>query len=162
MASFPALRRFWQNLAGQSPKPASPLSPAQIAAVQASWNKVIPIQDTAAMMLYTRLFELDPNAAKLFAGPITDQGRKLMAMIGSTVLGLDETAAVIPAIESLGRRHKLQYQVTAEDYDTVGQALLWMLEKALGPELSEEAQAAWVAVYGVLSQTMIHAAENSH
>ncbi|MGB1558385.1 MAG: hypothetical protein ACPHCJ_11425, partial [Oceanococcaceae bacterium] len=63
---------------------------------------MIPIQDTAAMMLYTRLFELDPNAAKLFAGPITDQGRKLMAMIGSTVLGLDETAAVIPAIESLG------------------------------------------------------------
>lgn len=107
------------------------------------------------MMLYKRLFEIDPDSTKLFDGPIADQGRKMMGMIGSTVLALDDIEALLPMVKSLGRRHALQYSVQAKDYDAVGEALIWTLEKALGPELSAETREAWICVYQVLADTMI-------
>jgi len=46
------------------------------------------------------------------------------------------------------------YGVRAQDYDTVGAALLWTLEQALGAQWTEEMCAAWSAAYTLLATAM--------
>lgn len=134
------------------------MTPEQVTMVQESWEKVVPIQDTAADLFYGKLFELDPSLRPLFPENMSEQKRKLMLMITTAVRGLNDLAAIVPAVQAMGRRHK-NYKVTAPMYDTVGAALLDTLEKGLGDGWSEELKEAWVLVYTTLAKTMIDAAD---
>lgn len=136
------------------------MTPHQKRLVQMTFAKVAPIADAAAAMFYKRLFELDPNLRPLFKTDITDQGRKLMQMIGVAVNGLDHLDELVPAVRQLGMRHA-GYGVMDQHYDTVAAALLWTLERGLGPDFTPEVQDAWVAVYGVLASTMKDAARSA-
>jgi hemoglobin-like flavoprotein len=133
------------------------MTPKQVELVQTSWKKVMPIQDTAASIFYTKLFELDPTLKGLFKGDIKEQGRKLMAMISVAVTGLTRLETIVPAVQDLGRRH-VRYGVKDTHYDTVANALVFTLEKGLGPAFSAEVKEAWVTTYGVLARTMKDAA----
>lgn len=133
------------------------MTPQQTVLVKSSWQKVLPIRDTAAELFYTKLFALDPALKPLFTSDIKEQGRKLTAMISTAVNGLDRIDTIVPAVQDLGRRH-VGYGVKDQDYDTVGAALLWTLEKGLGDAFTPEVKAAWVEVYTVLAGTMKQAA----
>src|SRR6266700_3741787 len=102
------------------------MTPEQISLVRESFAKVSPIAPAAAAMFYERLFALDPSLRTLFKGDINEQGRKLMAMIGTAVANLDRLEAIVPAVRDLGRRHA-GYRVEDTHYDTVAAALLWTL-----------------------------------
>ena len=55
------------------------------------------------------------------------------------------------------------YGVDDAHYATVGAALLWTLEKGLGPVFDTEVRAAWTTLYATLASTMLdaaHAAQN--
>ena len=134
------------------------LTPEQITLVKESWEKVVPIADTAAELFYGKLFELDPELKSLFKGDMTEQGRKLMAMINTAINGLTNLEAIVPAVQQLGERH-VDYAVKAEDYDTVGAALIWTLEQGLGEAFTPEVQEAWVGVYTLVATTMKDAAQ---
>jgi len=128
----------------------------QITLVQQSFAQVAPIAGQAAEMFYQRLFETDPSLSGLFKGDMKEQGRKLMTMIAAAVRGLDNVETLVPVLQKLGARHG-NYGVKASDYETVGGALLWTLERGLGPAFTNEVKAAWTAVYAVLAKTMIDA-----
>ena len=132
----------------------------QVRLVQESFAKVEPIAAQAAQMFYRRLFELDPSLKKLFRGDMTEQGRKLMNMIGAAVRGLDNVERLVPVLQNLGRRH-CGYGVKDKDYATVAQALLWTLEKGLGAGFTPAVKEAWVAVYTVMADTMKAAANKA-
>lgn len=125
--------------------------------VKSSWEKVLPIADQAASLFYDRLFTLDPSLRALFKSDMKEQGRKLMQMIGVAVRGLDRLDEIVPAVQSLGRRH-VAYGVKPIHYDTVGAALLWTLEQGLGEAFTPATREAWATVYGLLSKTMLDAA----
>ncbi len=129
------------------------MTPEQIALVQSTWAKVVPIKETAAELFYGRLFELDPKLRALFKGDIKEQGRKLMTMINVAVGSLDKLDAIVPAVKDLGRRHD-GYGVKPQDYATVATALLWTLEKGLGDAFTPAVQTAWTETYMVLAKTM--------
>lgn len=133
------------------------MTPEQKALVRTSFALVVPIKEAAAELFYNRLFEMDPALRPLFKGDMKEQGAKLMAMIATAVGGLDRLEAIVPAVQDLGKRHA-GYGVKAADYDTVGGALLWTLEKGLGPAFTDEVRAAWTACYGLLADTMKQAA----
>lgn len=133
------------------------MTPEQAVLVKNSWALVTPIADKAAELFYGKLFELDPELKSLFKGDMTEQGRKLMAMINTAVNGLDKLEAIVPAVEQLGERH-VGYGVKDKDYDTVGAALLWTLEAGLGDAFTPEVKEAWTITYGVLATTMKAAA----
>lgn len=133
------------------------MTPQQIALVQSTWQQVVPINDTAAALFYGRLFELDPGLKPLFKGDMAEQGRKLMAMIGTAVSGLARLDQIIPAVQDLGRRH-VGYGVKDHHYATVGAALLWTLETGLGPAFTPEVEQAWATAYGALAGVMMEAA----
>ena len=133
------------------------MTPKQKMLVQATFEKVAPIADDAAALFYGRLFSLDPSLAGLFSGDMKEQGRKLMRMIGMAVNGLDRLDELVPLVQNLGQRH-VGYGVKAQHYDTVGSALLWTLEKGLGPDFTPEVKDAWATVYTLLAKTMKDAA----
>lgn len=133
------------------------MTPQQIALVQSTWQQVVPIRDTAATLFYGRLFDLDPGLKPLFKGDMAEQGRKLMAMIGTAVSGLARLDQIVPAVQDLGRRH-VGYGVKNHHYATVGAALLWTLETGLGPAFTPEVKQAWATVYGALAGVMKEAA----
>jgi hemoglobin-like flavoprotein len=133
------------------------MSPQQVSLVQASWQKVVPIADVAAGLFYGRLFELDPELKHLFKSDITEQGRKLIAMISTVVAKLDSLGDIVPAVQDLGRRH-VAYGVEPQHYDTVGAVLLWTLEQGMGPAFTPDVKEAWTVAYTTLAGAMKEAA----
>ncbi len=129
------------------------MTPAEKVLVQHTFAKVVPIADQAAALFYGRLFEMDPSLRPLFKTDLVEQGKKLMQMIGFAVKGLDTLDQLVPAVQSLGKRHA-GYGVTDAHYETVGGALLWTLEKGLGPAFTPDVKAAWATVYTLLATTM--------
>ena len=128
--------------------------------VQESFKQVEPISDAAASLFYARLFELDPSLQPLFKTDMQVQRRALMSMLRTAVIGLDHLDALVPAVESLARRH-VGYGVKDADYDTVGQALLDALQQGLGDGFTSEIRGAWVEVYALLSGVMRGAAKQA-
>ncbi len=131
---------------------------AQKDLVQSSWAKVEPIAADAAKLFYAKLFELDPAVKPLFKANLEDQGAKLMKTLTLAVKGLNNLDRLVPVVQDLGKRHK-DYGVLPQHYDTVAAALLDTLEKGLGDAWTPETKDAWVAVYTVLSKTMIDACD---
>ena len=125
----------------------------QIKRVQASFEQVQPIAETAARLFYDRLFALDPSLRPLFKGDLLHQGRMLMWMLNSAVKGLTDLDALVPVVRKLGARH-VQYGVRDEHYATVGSALLWTLEQGLAEQFTPAVRDAWVAAYELLAGTM--------
>ena len=136
------------------------ITPEQITLVKDSWSKVVPIADQAAQLFYGRLFELDPSLRPMFKGDMTEQGEKLMRMIGIAIDGLDKLDDIVPAVQELGVKH-LEYGVRNSQYDTVGEALLWTLGQGLGDAFTTDVMKAWADVYGLLATTMQEAAREA-
>ena len=129
------------------------MTPQQIDLVQSSFKMVVPIADTAADLFYDRLFEIAPEVRPLFPQDLGEQKKKLMGMLGTAVGSLHKVETILPAVKELGQRHK-GYGVTTAHYAPVGAALLWTLEKGLGPDFTPEVKAAWMEAYTALSGLM--------
>lgn len=131
---------------------------SQIKLVQDSFEKVVPIADTAAEIFYQDLFDTAPDVQPYFAqSDMADQGRKLMTTLGVVIRGLDRLDTVLPAATDLAQRH-VGYGVKADDYAKVGASLLRTLEKGLGDAFTPDVKDAWSIAYGTLSGAMIDAA----
>lgn len=133
------------------------MTPEQIALVEQSFAKILPIKDRAVGLMYERLFELDPSLRALFKGDMARQRSMLAIAIAMIVHGLKNPDVVIPALQEMGRRHA-GYGVEPEHYAMVGKALLWALEQGLGESFTPATRAAWVEAYGLIASTMIEAA----
>ena len=133
------------------------MTPRQIELVQSSFNLVIPILDSATMIFYDRLFQLDPSLRRMFRTPQPEQARKLAHVLTVVVKGLSRPEQILTAVEELGRRHST-YGVRPEHYATVATALLWTLQTGLGEAFTAEVRDAWTSAYSLLSSTMQRAA----
>jgi hemoglobin-like flavoprotein len=129
------------------------VTPQQIELVQSSFKKVVPIAGTAADLFYDRLFEIAPEVRSLFPQDLSEQKTKLMAMLSNAVASLHKLDTILPVVKQLGQRHK-GYGVTPAQYAPVGAALLWTLEKGLGPDFTPEVKAAWTETYTALAGVM--------
>jgi hemoglobin-like flavoprotein len=136
------------------------MTPDQVKLVQDSFSKVAPISETAALLFYDRLFEIAPQVKAMFPTDMTEQRKKLMAMLAAVVGGLGNLSSILPAASALAKRH-VGYGAKAEHYPVVGAALLWTLEQGLGEGWTPELAAAWTAAYGTLSGYMIAEAYGS-
>jgi hemoglobin-like flavoprotein len=133
------------------------MSPDQIAIVQDSFKKVAPIAATAADLFYDRLFAIAPEVRPLFPENLTEQKKKLVAMLATAVSNLHQVETVAPAVADLGKRHA-SYGVKAEHYQPVGAALLWTLEQGLGGDFTPPVKEAWTSAYLLLAGVMQDAA----
>jgi len=128
-----------------------------VAALKASWAQVSTLGDQAAAYFYATLFSLDPRLRGLFATSMGGQRDRLLAALGHIVSQVDETDRLVPFVEQLGRDHR-RFEVRAQDYPTVGQALLYTLAYGLGPDWTEQLAADWAEAYTIVSGVMVQAA----
>lgn len=136
------------------------MNPSTIDNVQRTFNIIAPIADDAAALFYSKLFELDPSLKSMFKSDMTDQRKKLMQILGVAVSSLNNLDAIVPTVQDLGRRH-VQYGVRPQHYNTVAEAILWMLAQTLGATFTAEIKQSWTEVYTVLADTMIAAANQN-
>lgn len=122
-----------------------------------TWAQAVSISEEMSRVFYGNLFRLDPTTKPLFVGDLRLQGRKLVQTLGFIVDNLEEPETLLPAAEELAIRH-VDYGVVAEQYASVGAALINTLKQLLGDALSKEDEKAWASVYGGLSDAMIKAA----
>ena len=133
------------------------MTPEQIKLVQDTFKHVEPIAPQAADLFYGRLFEIAPEVRPLFPADLTSQKEKLMTMLGTAVTNLHQVEKIVPAVQDLGRRH-VSYGVKDTHYKPVGEALIWTLDKGLGPAFTQPVKEAWLAAYTTLSTVMTEAA----
>jgi hemoglobin-like flavoprotein len=136
------------------------MTPDQVALVQHTFKKVVPIAATAADLFYDRLFAIAPQLRPLFPLNLREQKTKLIAMLATVISNLHQPEKMMAQVEQLGRRH-VRYGVTGDHYAPVGEALLWTLERGLGAEFTPFVKAAWTEAYVALSGVMKRAATES-
>lgn len=124
--------------------------------VRETWRDVEP-DSAAAEYFYEKLFELDPAARPLFAGTdMAVQRSKVMEMLTRIVAATEDEERFVIQLAELGRRHA-GYGVRAADYDAVGVALLWMVERRLGDRFTPAIREAWAETYRLIAGVMLRA-----
>jgi hemoglobin-like flavoprotein len=130
------------------------MTPDQIRLVRSSWPIVITASDTLAIHFYSRLFEIDDSAARLFADvDMVLQRQKLTKSLDVVVNALDDPDQLLPAVAALGKRHT-KYGVEHHHFDSVGESLIVALGATLRDEFTAELQAAWTEAYALVSSVM--------
>jgi Hemoglobin-like flavoprotein len=129
------------------------MTPQQIALVQASFGKVIPIAGLAADLFYDRLFATAPEVRPLFPADMSEQKGKLIKTLAVAIQNLHQIDSILSVVHALGARH-VAYGVTDRHYDLVGAALLHTLEQGLGPEWTDDLALAWGETYDLVAGAM--------
>jgi hemoglobin-like flavoprotein len=132
------------------------LTSRQIELVENSWDYALINANDTGSIFYRKLFSLNPGLRHLFKGDLTSQAQKFVAMITFSVHKLHNMEDILEDVRALGARHK-GYAIDTAHYDTVGVALLWTMEKALGKAWNDEVRDAWLEVYNALAKTMMEA-----
>jgi hemoglobin-like flavoprotein len=129
------------------------LDDSEIDLVKTTFALVNTIGDLAARFFYERLFELSPETRLLFTGNMQNQRGKFMATLNFIVQTLDQPHTLQATTRRLGREHA-RYHISDQHYRLVGDALLWSLDKALGPAYTPEVHSAWEKLYTLLANLM--------
>ena len=122
--------------------------------VRETFALLIPSAAYVAALLYSRLFEIAPRLHALFQTDMHLQGDRLMRAIGLAIEHLDDLETITPEVRALGRRHTA-YGVVPDDYDVVGEALLWTLDRCLGEKFTGDVRRAWADMYAILTRAML-------
>ncbi|WP_327678800.1 globin domain-containing protein [Kitasatospora sp. NBC_00458] len=121
--------------------------------IKSSFAVVEPHGVVVAEYFYQHLFEHSPGVRGLFAEHIDEQRDRLWAALGVVVAHLEETDTLVGVLRDLGARHA-RYGALVEHFPAVGASLLATLAHFAGEAWTEETEASWTAVYGVITDTM--------
>lgn len=122
----------------------------EIKLVKESWSHVLPIAEAAMTMFYDRLFAMDADVARLFAGKdMSAQRAHLAGAVDGVVRQLHRPEALMRPLQELGARHA-GYGVAERDFDTVGDALLATLADGLADRWTPAHARAWSAAWGMI------------
>ncbi|MFJ8474962.1 globin domain-containing protein [Kitasatospora sp. NPDC094011] len=121
--------------------------------VKRSFAAVAPHGPVVAEYFYRHLFEHDPALRGLFAEHLDEQQDRLFAALGALVTHLEDTDTALGLLRDLGTRHAA-HGALVEHFPAVGASLLATLAHYAGDEWTPETEAAWTAVYAVVSDTM--------
>lgn len=130
------------------------MAPAQIQLVKKSWRMLRNVPpDVVADAFYSKLFLDHPELRRMFPKNMGEQHQKLMDMLSSMVVRLDDFQNFKTEILAMGRRHE-GYGVHPKHYAMVGAALLWTLQQGLGNDWNDETAEAWAACYDMIASQM--------
>ncbi|XP_029453262.1 neuroglobin [Rhinatrema bivittatum] len=144
------------------------LSQAEKELIQETWEKVSQNPQHHGIVLFTRLFDLEPDLVKLFhynsaqfrgaqeclsSPDFLQHVSKVMLVIDAAVNSLENLPSLQEYLTGLGRKHQA-VGVKTESFNTVGESLLYALCEGLGPAFSTQARQAWTKLYAVVVKAM--------
>lgn len=119
-----------------------------------SFDLVVERSPHLTHRFYEILFERYPQTQAMFPANRRERQEGMLTEALVAVLDhLEDAPWLTSALHALGAKH-LNYGVTPEMYDWVGDALLSTLAEAAGPAWSPELQAAWAEAYGAIAGLM--------
>lgn len=122
-----------------------------------SWALVAAYGDQVPLFFYSTLFLTYPDTRQMFPTNMAGQRDRLVTALGHIVSNVDEVDQLVGFLQSLGTDHR-KFDVRAEHYPAVGEALLATLQHFLGDQWTEELAADWTAAYGLVAKVMTDAA----
>ena len=125
--------------------------------VRQSLDRLCEEVGPVSLLLYGKLFELDPSTSRLFHNDIVAQGRKLMDTLDAIAGSLDRFESMRPRLVELGRLHA-SYGVQPGHYETLVTALLWAFGQALGPDFDARTRDAWRHALHAVAAVMLEGA----
>lgn len=137
----------------QSPTVVMPTT-AQLELVRQTY--AIVEADVSGVMenFYERLFTVYPQLSDLFADDMADQRQSLMAIISNAIEEHRELEELVPTLVRIGLWQEDRV-ISPEDRDGVGETLVRALEDGLGDVFSSDVREAWLAVYGMIAETIM-------
>ncbi|XP_003214480.1 neuroglobin [Anolis carolinensis] len=144
------------------------LSSAQQQLIRASWQKVSANPLEHGMVLFSRLFDLNPDLLPLFqynckkfstpqeclsSPEFLEHIRKVMSVIDAAVTHMENLHCLAEYLANLGKKHQA-VGVKLEYFSTVGESLLFMLEQCHGPAFNMNVREAWTKLYSTVVETM--------
>ena len=106
---------------------------------------------------YKTMFENNPEVKPMFDMDKQESGAQPIALANAILAAaknIDNLEAIMPAVESIGKRH-VEVGVLAEHYPIVGKNLLIAIKDMLGDAATDEIMEAWGKTYGVLAEVFI-------
>ncbi|KAK1793581.1 hypothetical protein P4O66_011963 [Electrophorus voltai] len=135
--------------------------------IRDSWEKLGKNKVPHGIVMFTRLFELDPALLSLFSyktkcGAVPDclsspefldHVTKVMVVIDAAVNHLDDLHSLEDFLLNLGKKHHA-VGVKTQSFAVVGEALLHMLQCSLGASYTTALRQAWLNMYSVVVSAM--------
>ncbi|KAK0610088.1 globin-like protein [Bombardia bombarda] len=134
-----------------------PLTPAQIAIVKATAPVLKEHGNTITTVFYNNLITENPSLNNVFSSTSQTTGRQPRALAGAVLAYatyIDDLPKLAHAVERIAHKH-VSLQVTAAQYDIVGQYLIQAIGQVLGDAATPAIVDAWTAAYGVLASVFI-------
>ena len=132
------------------------LTQFEIDTIRRGWAHVRTLKAYAGNVYFKDLFDLAPDVERLFTRALDLHARKLIEALDFVVENLDREDILMPVLADLGVRHA-GYGVRPSHYEAMGDALLNMLEKTIGPSFDDEDARAWARLYLQISDVMVDA-----
>ncbi|MET0340240.1 MAG: globin domain-containing protein [Polyangiales bacterium] len=121
--------------------------------LQSSFDLVIEREPRMTARFYEILFTRYPEVRPLFGRDQTMQGAMLQTALTSVLERLEDAPWLASTLGAMGRKH-LDYGVTYEMYDWVGECLLATLAEIAGEGWTPAVAAQWTEAYGAIAGLM--------
>ncbi|XP_051725398.1 neuroglobin [Ctenopharyngodon idella] len=135
--------------------------------IRDSWESLGKNKVPHGIVMFTRLFELDPALLTLFSystncgvapeclssPEFLEHVTKVMLVIDAAVSHLDDLHTLEEFLLNLGRKHQA-VGVKTQSFAVVGESLLYMLQSSLGPAYTTPLRQAWLNMYSVVVSAM--------
>ncbi|KAJ3613014.1 hypothetical protein NHX12_019271 [Muraenolepis orangiensis] len=135
--------------------------------IKRDWESLGKNKVPHGMIMFSRLFELEPALLGLFhynancgttkdclASPeFLDHVTKVMLVVDAAVSNLDDLLSLEDFLLNLGSKHQA-VGVDTQSFGAVGESLLYMLQCALGPSYTAPLRQAWLNMYTVVVAAM--------
>ncbi|XP_016308206.1 neuroglobin-like [Sinocyclocheilus anshuiensis] len=135
--------------------------------IRDSWESLGKNKVPHGIVMFTRLFELDPALLTLFSystncgvapeclssPQFLEHVTKVMFVIDAAVSHLDDLHSLEDFLLNLGRKHQA-VGVKTQSFTVVGESLLYMLQSSLGPAYTTPLRQAWLNMYSIVVSAM--------
>jgi len=126
--------------------------------LQESLGLIAPVADDVIRAFYDQLFADYPQVRPMFPAVMDLQRERLLKAIIALVTHYHEPEKLLPALNSMGRRHA-GYGVEMEHYGAVGATLLATLRRFAGAAWTPGYEQAWTHAYTFAAGAMMQAGE---
>jgi hemoglobin-like flavoprotein len=125
-----------------------------VALLRRSFDLVIERQPQLTPRFYEILFSRYPQVRHLFGHKSNGkQAEMLQQALVAVMDHLEDAAWLADTLGGMGAKH-IEYGVTNEMYDYVGDSLLATLAEVAGTDWTPELARAWTAAYGAIASLM--------
>lgn len=133
------------------------LAPSRTKLVEDSFFKISNSGQTFAASFYQQLFELYPDIQPMFKSvDLPALELKLMRTLSLVVENMRRPETLVPMLEALGKRHRLQYRVVAPHYAMLSEALVKTISDYSGADWNPALETAWVDAIDGIAEIMIY------